>query len=63
MIEDIKNKLFENKNKNKLVKRKKDNDDGNEFKRSQYMIMHNRCLHELKMSAADQVAAKMEMTE
>jgi len=32
MEEDIKNKLFENKNKNKLVKRKKD-DDGNEFKR------------------------------
>jgi hypothetical protein len=38
-------------------------DGGKTFKGSQYLIMNNRCLHELKISAADQVAANMEMTD
>jgi hypothetical protein len=33
------------------------------FTSSQYLIMNNRCLHELKMSAAEEVAAKMDMTD
>ena len=38
-------------------------DGGETFRGSQYLIMNNRCLHELKSSAEDQVAANMEMTD
>jgi hypothetical protein len=38
-------------------------DNGQTFQSSQYLIMNSRCLHELKTSAADQVAAKMDMTD
>ena len=38
-------------------------DNVESFRSSQYLIMNSRCLHELKMSGADQVAAKMDMTD
>jgi hypothetical protein len=37
-------------------------EDKEDLRRSQYLIMNSRCMHELKMSGADQVAAKMDMT-
>ena len=38
-------------------------EDKEDLRRSQYLIMNSPCMHELKMSGADQVAAKMDMTD